>query len=64
MHLMQNFTLEETLLAKQANEKVLAQAGLRAKHYHADNGCFLNRGFHQDIDDKGQSIPFCRVGAH
>jgi hypothetical protein len=27
------FTLEETLLAKWAYEKVLAQAGRRAKHY-------------------------------
>jgi hypothetical protein len=61
---MQNFTLEETLPAKQAYEKVLAQAGHRAKHYHANNGCFLDRGFHQDVDDKGQSISFCRVGAH
>jgi hypothetical protein len=61
---MQNFTLEETLLVKRAYEKVLAQAGCRAKHYHANNGCFLDRGFHQDVDDKGQSISFCGVGAH
>jgi hypothetical protein len=31
-HLMWNFTLKETLLAKQAYEKVLAQAGCKAKH--------------------------------
>jgi hypothetical protein len=46
VHLMRNFTIEETLLAKRAYEKVLAQAGCRAKHYHADNGCFSDRGFH------------------
>ena len=64
VHLMQNFTLEETLLAKKAYEKVLAQARRSAKHYHADNGRFSDKGFHQDITDKGQSITFCGVGAH
>ncbi len=53
VHLMQNFTLEETLLEKQAYEKILAQAGCRAKHNHANNGHFLDRGFHQNVDDKG-----------
>ncbi len=38
VHLMRNFTLEETLLAKRAYKKVLAQAGRSAKHYHANNG--------------------------
>jgi hypothetical protein len=64
VHLMQNFTLEETLLAKRAYTKVLAQAGRTAKHYHADNGRFSNKGFHQDITNKGQSITFCVVGVH
>jgi hypothetical protein len=61
---MRNFTLKETLLKKQAYKKVLAHAGRRAKHYHANNGRFLDRGFHQDVDDKGQSISFCGIGAH
>jgi hypothetical protein len=64
VHLMWNFTLEETLQAKRAYEKVLAQAGRRAKHYHADNGRSSDRSLHQDVDDKGQSISFCGVGAH
>ncbi len=64
VHLMRNFTLKETLLAKRAYKKVLVQAGCSAKHYHADNGRFLDKGFHQDITDKGQSITFCGVGAH
>jgi hypothetical protein len=37
---------EETLLAKRAYKKVLAQAGQMAKHYHADNGRFSDKGFH------------------
>jgi len=34
------------------------------KHYHADNGRFSDRGFHQDVTDKGQSISFCGISAH
>jgi hypothetical protein len=64
VHLMRNFTLAENLLAKRAYEKVLGQAGRTAKHYHADIGQFSDKGFHQDITDKGQSITFCGVGAH
>jgi len=64
VHLMRNFTLKETLLAKRAYEKVLKQAGQTAQHYHADNSCFTDKGFHKDIDDKGQEITFYGVGAH
>ena len=35
---MRYLTLDETLLAKEAMEKVMAQAGRNVKHYHADNG--------------------------
>ena len=52
------------MLAKSAYEKLLHLAGRTAKHYHADNGRFSDKGFHQDINDKGQSISFCGVGAH
>jgi hypothetical protein len=64
VQLMRNFTLEETLLANRAYEKVLKQAGRTALHYHADNGRFTDKGFHKDINDKGQEITFCGVGAH
>jgi hypothetical protein len=64
VHLMRNFTLEETFLAKHAYKKVLVQAGRTAKHYHANNGWFSDKGFHQDITDKRQSITFCGVGVH
>ena len=62
VHLIRNFTLEETLLAKRAYEKILKQAGRTAKHYHADNGCFSDKGFHKDIYNKGQELTFCGVG--
>ena len=64
VHLMRNFTLDETLLAKRAYEKILKQADCTTKHYIADNGRFSNKGFHKDIGNKGQEIIFCGVGAH
>ena len=40
VHLMRDLSLTETLLAKSAMEKVMAQAGITVKHYHAENGRF------------------------
>ena len=34
------------------------------KHYHADNSRFSDRGFHQDVTDKGLPISFCGISAH
>lgn len=64
VHLMRNFTLAETLLAKTAYEKLLAQMNHRVKHYHADNGRFSDNGFLKSCNDHDQKITFCGVGAH
>ena len=64
VHLMRDFTLDETLLAKAAFEKVLAQAGRQVKHYHADNGRFADKGFKDDTNEKNQKLTFCAAGAH
>ena len=64
VHLMRNFTLEETLLAKAAFEKLLAKAGRTVKHYHADNGRFADKGFKDDCTNNNQDLTFCGVGAH
>ena len=64
VHLMRDMTLDETLLAKSAWEKVMAQAGRMVKHYHADNGRFADNGFIDSINDSDQKITFCGVGAH
>eukprot|EP00957_Ditylum_brightwellii_P058477 4434635-Ditylum_brightwellii.AAC.1 len=45
VHLMRNFTLAKTPLAKKAYEKLLARANRRVKHYHADNRRFSDNGF-------------------
>jgi len=64
VHLMRDFTLAETLLAKASWEKLLAQAGHAVTHYHADNGRFADNGFIADINKKDQKLTFCGVGAH
>jgi hypothetical protein len=64
VHLMRNFTLEETLLAKKAYEKFLACADSCVKHYHANNGRFSGNGFLWSVNEHDQTITFCGVGAH
>jgi hypothetical protein len=51
-------------VGKACIQKVLAQVGCMAKHYHANNCCFSDKSFHQDITDKGQSITFFGVSTH
>eukprot|EP00986_Skeletonema_menzelii_P004558 scaffold1561_cov129-Skeletonema_menzelii.AAC.11 len=63
-HLMSALSLEETLLAKLAYEKLLAQMGHKAKHFRADNGRFADKGFMKSIEDADQTITFCGVGHH
>ena len=64
VHLMRDFSLANTLLAKEALEKVMAQAGQSVKHYHADNGSFSDNGFVDAVNIKSQKLTFCGVGAH
>ena len=61
---MQDFTVEETLIAVKAFEKIIAQAGCHVKHHHADNGVFAQNSFLESINNKDQKITFCAVGAH
>jgi hypothetical protein len=43
VHLMCDFTVDETILAANAFEKVLAQAQRFVKHYHAYNDAFVHK---------------------
>ena len=58
VNLMRDSTLNETLLAKEAIEKVMAQAGRYVKHYHADNGRFADNGFIDAINTNDNKINF------
>jgi hypothetical protein len=62
--LMQNLTLDETILAKHAYEQFPASIGVTSKAYHADNGRFSDKGFHDDCTSCNQVITFCSIGSH
>jgi hypothetical protein len=62
--LMQDLTLDETLLAKSSSEQHANKGGLTINSYHSDNGCFADPGFQQAIKDADQNITYCAVGAH
>ena len=64
VHLMQDYTMDETILSVKSFEKVTAQANCTVKHYHADNGAFAHEGFLDEVNRKAQKITFCAVGAH
>jgi hypothetical protein len=59
-----SMTSEETRKSKLAFEKFAASHGVNIKHYHADNGRFKDKLFSKSIEEKGQTISFCGVGAH
>ena len=52
VHVMRKLFLSETLLAKEALEKIIAKTGKTVKHYHADNGIFSENGFIDAINQK------------
>jgi hypothetical protein len=64
VYLMQNLSLEETILAKHGYEQFLAAIGVTAKAYHANNGHFSDKGFHDECTSSNQVITFCGVGSH
>ena len=64
MHLMQDLSLAETLIAEAVMEKTMAQAGRIVKHYHANSGRFADNLFVEAINSKDQQITLCGVGAH
>ena len=61
---MRDLSLAETLFAKEAMEKVMAQAGRTFTQYHADNGRFAENDFVDAVNTKSQKLTFCGVGAH
>ncbi len=62
--LMQDLTLNETILAKHAYERFLSSIGVTSKAYHADNGQFADKGFCDDCTSCNQAITFYGIGSH
>ncbi len=64
VHVSQSDTSEETVEAKEAFERFAATHGVTIQHYHADNGRFADNLFREAVQQSGQSITYCGVGAH
>jgi hypothetical protein len=61
--LMQDLTLDETLLAKSSFERHANDGGVNINSYQANDGCFADAGLQQGIKEANQTITFCAVGA-
>ena len=61
---MENFSLDETLGAKIAFERMAATFHNDILHYRADNGRFADDSFVQAYIASDQIIDFCGVNAH
>lgn len=60
----QTISSEDTLSAKLAFEAHARHHGVDVKHYHSDNGRFVDTAWTKDCEEKGQSQSFCGVNAH
>jgi GAG-pre-integrase domain len=64
VHLQQTTNVSETLKAKRQFESHLQSHGITTRHYHADNGRFIESAWVNDTRDKGQDMSYSGVGAH
>ena len=58
------FIISETLLAKSAMEKIMAQFGRTIHHYDVDNRIISDNYFSSAIKEKDQKLTLCGVRAH
>jgi hypothetical protein len=54
----------ETLKAKHAFDIFALKRGVKIKHYHADNGQFVDKAWKDGIDQENQGITYCGVNDH
>jgi hypothetical protein len=64
VHLQKDTTSNETLRAKHAFELYTQERGVVAKHYHADNGRFVDNAWRDSLDKENQGITYCGVNTH
>ena len=64
VHMHQHLTMDETIDAKHAFERLAEQHGVRILHYHCNNGRFADKAFVDDVRAAHQTITFCSIGAH
>ena len=64
VYLQKHITSQETVMAKHAFEQSAEQRGVKIRHYHANNGHFVDNAFIQDCQANMQSLSYCVVNAH
>jgi hypothetical protein len=64
VHLQKDSSSLETLKAKRAFELFCRDNGVKIKHYHADNGRFVDNAWKESLLQENQSITYCGVNAH
>ena len=64
IHHQESTLADDTILAKRAYEAELRKHGKDARHYHADNRTYAVAKHREEIEDKKQSLTFCRVGSY
>ncbi len=64
VHLMKSFTIEDTMNAKKAFEKMFTLAGREVKSYRVDNGRFADKQWQEDCSLHNQKLTYCGVGNH
>ena len=62
--LMRYITLDDTMLAITSFERLANDGGVTTKSYRADNGRFVDKGFHSAVQEINQTITLCAVGGH
>ena len=63
-HLQTSVDNEQTVAAKHGFELLAKTHDVDIKSFHADNGIFAEKQFRDAVDDDGQTISYCAVGAH
>ena len=64
VHLQRSTSAEDTLQAKRAFEAYARSKGVVVKHYHADNGRFIEKAFRDHCELERQTVSFSGVNAH
>jgi hypothetical protein len=64
IHLQQTTNASETVEAKRQFESYLRSHGVTVKHYHADNGRFIETTWVDNVKYRGQDMSYAGVGAH
>ena len=63
-YLMEDLTLNETLMAKEAYERLAATFGVTVKAYHSDNGRYADTGWQEACISMQQYFTYCGIGQH